>query len=230
MRRAILLLFFMAMACHSLDASNSDGLNESDANSTMICRAPNETSTISSCTITYLVNGTKENSIEVGNACNTLKDIIKNKVDNILISNSTFDAQETEIESFLGKNTAVARMVYVITLKNVGDPELHDVILEVRLCDGLKYESSSQSSSNTHAIFYDPTVIQDKNTHTTSKLNWSIGSLNPDETRTIVLNTLYERDRKPPIIPNDTKFEMEATVWGYKIVKQNDGIRPKPVA
>lgn len=188
----------------------------------MACQAQNESLT-DKCTIEYNVNQSVKKSIEEPDACSILKNIVKNKIDNDISIVTKFHTMDTDMRNFLdNQNVVVKRLTYDIVLKNDGAPELDNVILETKLCGGLTYERSSYTEGT--ATFYEPTVIQNDISHTTSQVKWSIGKLMPGEERTISLDTLYLSGNPPEF--TKTEFKMHATIWGYEILKQNDLIQP----
>jgi hypothetical protein len=186
----------------------------------MVCQAQS-VSTTCNCRIVFAANESENNLICFEDVCKELSSkelhkIIKSKVDDVHL-NVAFDESNSNIQELHGEsNIYVIRITYVATIENSkSNPELDNATLEAKLCDGVVYESSEYLGSN--IFFYEPTVIQDDTTHTTSNVKWWIGKLAPGEKRTISLNVLYNYQEPPDI--GDTDFRMDAQIWGKDIDK-----------
>jgi hypothetical protein len=191
--------------------------------SAVVCQAQN-VSTTCNCTIKFSANQSQKDLICFENVC---KELEKEELGKILQSKEemvnidvVYTESNTDYEALRGDlGIYVIRLTYIITIdNNISNPTLNDVTLEAKLCDNLVYESSEYLESD--AYFYEPSITQNNDTHTTSKVNWWIGTLMPGEKRRIGLDTLYNY-QEPPSGINKTKFLMTAKLWGKDISKNN---------
>jgi hypothetical protein len=192
----------------------------------LICSAQvsqaDSVNTICNCTIKFSANESIKDQICFENVCKELENeelskIIQSKTDHIDFNAAT-EESNTDRKALRGEvEIFVSRLTYIITIDNdISNPTLNNVILEASLCDGLVYENSGYIEND--AYFYEPSVTQDDINHTTSKVNWWIGSLSPGEKRTISLNTLYKVGESPK--KEDTEIHLKAEIWGEDIYKK----------
>lgn len=194
--------------------------------SVIVCQAQNVNTTCN-CTIKFSANESEKDKICFEDVCKELErgemgKILQSKEDDIDI-NVVYDESYTDYQALRGEfRIYVLRLTYIVTIENnISNPILNNVTLEATLSDNLVYESSEYLGSD--AYLYEPSVTQDDNTHTTSKVKWWIGTLEPGEKRTISFNTLYNH-QEPPSEISETEFEMKAKLWGEDISKKNDKI------
>jgi hypothetical protein len=113
---------------------------------------------------------------------------------------------ETKARFGVGKMETAKHDMYKISIKNKGDIRISDVIVNATMDKGMKFESTRYYEENLGRL----DVVRapcDFRKETKTDLTWNIGTLEPEETKTILLEAYIK--------PNVDKANVTVNVNGY---------------
>jgi hypothetical protein len=148
------------------------------------------------------------------NNCTTPEENDNRLIKDIDITSQVFEANSNTRAVFgVGNSEPAKEEIYKITVTNNGDLPLNDVIVFALMAEGMMFKNTA---------YFDPTrgklnverdpIVFDENVKT--KLIWNIGDLQPEETKSILLEAYIKCCVNNALI-NATNALINVTVEGY---------------